>query len=229
MSRSGSKTRVAIVVEYVLFGECLKVALDREGYDCKIVPVPEVPGTSVSLLTRIRRTHAEVVIINLDLGPLTDGGSLIEPIVCSGASVVAVTDDPDRGRWGEALLHGAGTVLSTNGSLDAITSAIGHIVDRVPVMTRDERRGLLRSYHQGSPERREHRARLGRLSTREGEILGHLMAGRPVADIAELCVVSEATVRTQVKSILRKLEVSSQMAAVGLAFNTEWRTMMSLP
>jgi DNA-binding NarL/FixJ family response regulator len=36
-------------------------------------------------------------------------------------------------------------------------------------------------------------------------------------------VVAEATVRTQVKSILAKLEVSSQLAAVGLAHRVGWR------
>ena len=49
------------------------------------------------------------------------------------------------------------------------------------------------------------------------------MEGHTVRDIAHLSVVSEATVRTQVKSILAKLEVSSQLAAVGLANTTGWR------
>ena len=42
-------------------------------------------------------------------------------------------------------------------------------------------------------------------------------------DIARNRVVSEATVRTQVKSILAKLEVSSQLAAVGLARSVGWQ------
>ena len=42
-------------------------------------------------------------------------------------------------------------------------------------------------------------------------------------DIAQTSVVSVATVRTQVKSILAKLEVSSQLAAVGLAHAVNWR------
>jgi hypothetical protein len=36
-------------------------------------------------------------------------------------------------------------------------------------------------------------------------------------------VVSVATVRTQVKSILAKLEVTSQLAAVGLAHQVDWK------
>ena len=58
---------------------------------------------------------------------------------------------------------------------------------------------------------------------RETEVLGHLMKGRAVRQIAERGAVSEATVRTQVKSILAKLEVTSQLAAVGVAHRVGWR------
>jgi DNA-binding NarL/FixJ family response regulator len=44
-----------------------------------------------------------------------------------------------------------------------------------------------------------------------------------VREIARSAVVSEATVRTQVKSILAKLEFSSQIAAVGAAYKISWR------
>ncbi len=56
-----------------------------------------------------------------------------------------------------------------------------------------------------------------------GRSLGSLMEGRTVREISRSSVVSEATVRTQVKSILNKLEVSSQLAAVGMANQIGWR------
>jgi DNA-binding NarL/FixJ family response regulator len=58
---------------------------------------------------------------------------------------------------------------------------------------------------------------------REREVLAHLMKGRTVREIAVSGVVSEATVRTQVKAILAKLDVTSQIAAVGLAHQVGWR------
>ena len=57
-------------------------------------------------------------------------------------------------------------------------------------------------------------ARLETLSDREEEVLQRLYEGVGVRAIAEQSEVAEATVRSQVKSILRKLDVSSQMAAV---------------
>ena len=65
--------------------------------------------------------------------------------------------------------------------------------------------------------------RLDQLTVREREVLAHLMRGRTVREIATVGVVSEATVRTQVKAILAKLDVTSQIAAVGLAHQVGWR------
>jgi DNA-binding NarL/FixJ family response regulator len=61
------------------------------------------------------------------------------------------------------------------------------------------------------------------LSRREREVLGELMTGATVTDIARSAYVSEATVRTQVKSIRTKLDVSSQLAAVGIAIRAHWQ------
>ena len=57
----------------------------------------------------------------------------------------------------------------------------------------------------------------------ERVVLAHLMAGHTVAEIARREHLAEATVRTQVKSVLAKLNVSSQLAAVGLAHEMEWQ------
>jgi two-component system nitrate/nitrite response regulator NarL len=55
-----------------------------------------------------------------------------------------------------------------------------------------------------------------------------LTLGRPVREIALASFVSVETVRTQVKSILSKLEVTSQLAAVGAARMAGWHPPESL-
>ena len=229
VSRSGTSTSVAIVDEHVLFTECLEVALNLRGYECRLIPVPQVPGTAVALLTAVLNARADVVVLNSDLGMVRGGGRLIEPLAASGAPVIAVTDSTDLARWGELLMNGARTVLAKGGSLECIMSAIENIILRVPAMTLQRRHELLQSYRHEDPELRGLRARLDRLTLRESEVLSHLMGGRTVTDIARLSVTSEATVRTQVKSILCKLEVCSQIAAVGLAYQCDWRPYVSVP
>ena len=48
------------------------------------------------------------------------------------------------------------------------------------------------------------------------------MHGHTVADVAATEHVSVETVRSQVKSILAKLGVGSQVAAVGVAYRARW-------
>ena len=53
-------------------------------------------------------------------------------------------------------------------------------------------------------------------------MLGRLREGLTVTEIAASSCVSEATVRTQVKAILAKLGVTSQLAAVGATYRAGW-------
>jgi DNA-binding NarL/FixJ family response regulator/GGDEF domain-containing protein len=58
------------------------------------------------------------------------------------------------------------------------------------------------------------------LTPSERRVLFHMMEGRSAADIATTLVVSLTTVRSHIRSILRKLNVNSQLAAVALAFGS---------
>jgi two-component system nitrate/nitrite response regulator NarL len=223
VNSEGSTTRVAIVDPQVLFAECLEVALNLRGYETHRIAVPDSPETYAPLVAVVLRARPAVVLINLDLVDGKDGCHFIEPIVASGAAVIGVTSNSDRSRWGECLVRGACAVVSQEVSLSAVTSAIRRIRAGSRVMPREEFLGLVRRYHEGDRGRRVLRARLERLTPREGEILDSLMAGRSVSYIARTRFLAESTVRTQVKSILAKLEVSSQIAAVGLAHQAQWR------
>jgi DNA-binding NarL/FixJ family response regulator len=179
-------------------------------------------GSQAALLSAVTRLRPRIVLLDLDLGHLGDGVRLIAPIARTGAHVVVVTASAERGRWGECLRYGARKVLTKSRPLNEILATIRRLNQGLPVMDPHERDELLQAWHQERQEHHELRLRLQRLTAREREVLGHLMEGHTVRDIARLSVVSEATVRTQVKSILAKLEVTSQLAAVGLANATGW-------
>ena len=55
------------------------------------------------------------------------------------------------------------------------------------------------------------------LTSSERRVLYYLTTGLAAQDIADDLVVSLATVRSHIRSVLRKLEVRSQLAAVALA------------
>jgi two-component system, NarL family, nitrate/nitrite response regulator NarL len=220
---SRAQLRILIVEDHMLFAESLELVLSVEGYDVRRIAVPDNSGSPGTLLSSLVRLRPRIVLLDLDLGRFGDGTRLIAPLAKAGINVVVVTASSDRGRWGEAIRYGARTVLSKAQPLSNILATVRRINEGLPVMTHEEREDLLRTWHQQRSEIQELLTRLSLLTARESQVLGRLMQGRTVHDIAVLSVVSEATVRTQVKSILAKLEVSSQLAAVGLAHQVGWR------
>ena len=222
-SHGRADQRVVIVEDHQLFAEAIDLALSVEGYDVRRVDAPPGPGTAGTLVANIIRQRPRVVLLDLDLGPFGDGVRLIEPITRSGANVVVVTGSTDQARWGEAVRAGARKVLSKSQPLRDILATVRRICSGLPVMDTEEREELLSEWARERFESQGLRDRLDQLTARESEVLGHLMKGRAVREIAGISVVSEATVRTQVKAILAKLEVSSQLAAVGMANEIGWR------
>jgi two-component system nitrate/nitrite response regulator NarL len=216
-------SRVLIVEDHVLFAESLELALTLEGYDARRLPLPAYSGSVGQLLATAVRLRPRVVLLDLDLGTFGDGVRLIHPLALSGANVVVVTASADRSRWGECMRYGARKTMAKTQPLNEILSVVRRIHQGLPVVDADERETLLRQWEDHRLAVEDQRGRLESLTPREREVLARLREGTPVRDIARLSVVSEATVRTQVKSILAKLGVTSQLAAVGLAHNAGWR------
>jgi DNA-binding CsgD family transcriptional regulator len=78
----------------------------------------------------------------------------------------------------------------------------------------DERRELVREWVDWVARATDFQARLQSLSRRERTVLDLLAAGTRVSEVAAQLGVAEGTVRSQVKSLRRKLGVDSQIAAV---------------
>ena len=223
MPRSLGLTRVAIVEDHELFAEALDAAMTLEGHDVHRVALGDDPLNNSRLLANLLRIKPKIVLLDLDLGETGDGARLVEPLTRAGIAVVVVTGSSDRVRWGECLRYGARTVLPKSTPLNSLLATIRLIGESRAVLGREERERLIAHYYAESGRIRALRNRLDELTTREREVLAHLMNGQPVRDIARESFVSEATVRTQVKSILAKLEVTSQLAAVGAAHQASWR------
>jgi two-component system, NarL family, nitrate/nitrite response regulator NarL len=104
----------------------------------------------------------------------------------------------------------------------SVISVVRRVSQGQPVLDRSERDRLIAVHRRQTQHERVELDRLRDLSPQEREVLRHLMAGHTVGEIAALRVVSVATVRTQVKAILAKLDLSSQLAAVAVAHRAGW-------
>ncbi|GAB6985650.1 response regulator transcription factor [Nocardioides pyridinolyticus] len=223
MPRGVGLTRVTIVEDHDLFAEALDLAITLQGHQVQRVSALGPGTTHVTLLQAVLRQRPEVVLLDLDLGPAADGGQLVRPLTEEGVPVVVLSATRDPSRLGQCLAEGARAVVPKWAELNSIIGGIRCVVAGLPAMDRGERERLLASYAEEHRRIRETRAALASLSRREGEVLGRLMDGVPVSDIARSSYVSEATVRTQVKSIRAKLGVTSQLAAVGAARRARWQ------
>jgi DNA-binding NarL/FixJ family response regulator len=214
--------RVTVVDDHALFADALVIALRSQSVDARSV-IPELPTTTFPLLGRtIVSTRPHLVLLDLDLGVVGDTMRLLTTLASAHRSVIVVTGSADRARRGEALTKGARAVISKSAPFTQIVDAVERQRRGLPVMSRSERDELVACYHEATEAHRELRAKFSRMTRREAEVLGQLMAGKQVMDIARSRVVSESTVRTQVKAILDKLQVGSQLTAVGLAHQLGW-------
>ena len=215
--------RVLILDDHMLFAESLELALSLEGYDVRRLPLPEEGGSMATLRSLALRANPRTVLLDLDLGRFGDGVNLIAPLARANINVVVLTASEDLGRWGGCMRLGARKVLPKSGALQAALATVRRLHQGLPVTSREELEDLLDHWARQRQVSDDLRRRLDLLTPRERQVLGALIEGRTVRTISEQSVVSEATVRTQVKSILAKLEVSSQLAAVGMANQIGWK------
>jgi DNA-binding NarL/FixJ family response regulator len=214
--------RVTVVDDHSLFAETLVIALRTEGIRAQSV-VPRGDVSPAKLLRSIVQTHPQLVLLDLDLGVGRDGTSLVPILVGSGVTVAVVTGASAAARQGEALASGAATVIHKSVPFGTIIDTVSRLRAGRAVMRRERRAELLQIHRESMAAQRQIRDRFNQITRREAEVLDLLMAGQQVSEIARSRVVSESTVRTQVKSILAKLQVSSQLTAVGLAHQVGWK------
>lgn len=194
---------VLVAVEHAVVGESVRAALSERGY----VPVVVRVGNrqpSVRPEVGVLLTHS------FDYKSLR-ARAYLEPTTVPWLVLAPEERGPT---WGAYYSSGATLVLPPSASLDDVC---GHLQDlamgREPSVSRG-RRELIDAWHQTLRERDELESRLSSLTVRELQVLLELRDGVSVRYIAQGSEVAEATVRAQVRAILRKLDVSSQMAAV---------------
>lgn len=214
--------RLVVAEEHVVFADALEIAFAHDGYDVVRPDVAKGRPPYDLFLAALLRLAPRVVVMDLD----EDGdpaADLVAPLARSDIDVVVLTASSDLGWWGECLHRGASTVVATSDPLSHLLATVRRTCQGRVTMTPGKRQHLLEVRTERDVRTATGRAHLARLSDREQAVLAHLMQGHHVSDIAQAWVVSESTVRSQVRAVLAKLEVSSQLAAVALAHQVGWR------
>jgi two-component system, NarL family, nitrate/nitrite response regulator NarL len=218
--RSRGSPRVAVASDQRLVAESVAAALREQSFDIVVVQWPDADFIGHTdrrgpRPTRRRPTPApDVGLVLTDLLRMEQVRAARVLVGSLDVPWLVLTLAPRGPAWGAMYDRGA-TLVLPSGGLEATTELIADLATGWrPDLSRRERKQLVHSWRTFESERAEMAARLQTLSDREEEVLQRLHEGVGVRAIAEQAEVAEATVRSQVKAILRKLHVSSQMAAV---------------
>lgn len=221
---------VVVTSEQALVAETVAAGLAARGLAASTLPWPPDPRTGGCLPGP---PSGPVGLLISDLDSWTSLRMTWQLIAREPVAWVVVTAAPEGPMWGAALEAGACVVLPSSTGLTSVcrvlTGAAGGTVRTVAA--RQEK--LIDSWGELLERREAICQQVGSLTPREHEVLTMLHAGDRIARIAQLLGVSPVTVRSQVKAVLRKLEVKSQLGAVAalddLLALGDWTSHPSVP
>lgn len=218
--------RVLVVEDHPLVVTGLELALRARDWQVATTSGPDA-GAVVALAREFR---PDCVLLDLHLGDdLGDGLALIGPLRATGAPVVMLTAETDPLLLASCVEAGAEGWIGKDAFLDRIVASVEDVLAGRPLLGVAARAALLDDLR----VRREGLTRaltpFEQLTPRERMVLGCLAEGMSVDEIATADCVSIATVRSQVRAILQKLGVRSQLAAVAMVNRAGWTPDAGVP
>jgi DNA-binding NarL/FixJ family response regulator len=214
---------VLLVDDHSLFAQSVQIGLRVAGITAQRV----VPSSAADVVEAAAGAAPATVVLDLRLGSGVDGVpidglDLVGPLTAAGCRVVVLTGETGNAVWGTAVERGAVTVLPKDTELDVLVDVLAAVATGADVLAPGRRQDLMAAARRARAEEDVRLAPFRRLTPREDEVLRLVAAGLSAAAIAASSYVSEATVRTQIRAVLTKLEVTSQLQAVALARRAGW-------
>jgi DNA-binding NarL/FixJ family response regulator len=219
-AREDRPRHVLIVEDHELLAESLALALRREGLEVTVATGP----TAEAVLETGKRLRPAVTLLDLNLGDeLGTGLALVAPLAAGGSRVVMCTGTTDRLELARCVEAGAIGLASKRDAFDGLLEMVRGALAGEQLIAPGERQELLAELHRHRLAERDRLAPFQALTRREEAVLELLIEGNSAEAIAAKSFVSLATVRSQIRSILQKLNVNTQLAAVALARRHGWR------
>ncbi len=207
--------RVIIVDQQAMIAESLALVLQLAEVTTSIIR----DSSLEAVLRQVRAFDPDLVLVSANGG---DAPDTVRTLSRAAAKVVVVTDGTDRIRVASCIEAGATGAVATSDPIDSLLNAVRETVAGRRLLSPTTERDLLGELQMHRRDNTMRLIKFQNLSNRESEVLWALMMGRAASEIAEESYVSIATIRSQIKAILRKLEVNSQLAAVALAYQAGW-------
>lgn len=213
--------RVVIVDDHRLLAQMLVDELNDLGYLAMSVDVGEsdIPERVVGLTP-------DLLILDAVFNDNEAGGlAVLQQLKRRGApfGVVMLTGIADQIRHAEFLAAGAQAVISKSDSFDAVLGQIKDVLAGKDPMGANRREALARALAERASRQADQTSVLDVLTDRELATVQALVDGMTVDEIALVRTVATSTVRSQVRSVLSKLNAHSQIEAVAIAARSGMR------
>jgi DNA-binding NarL/FixJ family response regulator len=156
-------------------------------------------------------------VATVPAGDEPSGSDLVSGLREIEWQVLIVTGTRDEPRMAAAIAAGAVGALPKTSSFDTLVNAVLKAVQGIPLLDESERQRWLALHDHYQAEKHELVERLAELSPREREVLDLLTQGYRAITIAETFGISLSELRGEIRSMLAKLAVGSQLEAVTLA------------
>jgi two-component system nitrate/nitrite response regulator NarL len=230
-SASGAATGplVVIVENHAVVAASLASVLRAWGWEPYALTLADQDGRGVleeagRILRQSESTMCgeAVAVVDLNLSALMDGVGLIAPLRLLGYRVVVLSGVTDRLRLAEALEQGASALLNKAAPMEELAAVLAALRRGEQALHPERRAELLLELQQARAQREPVLQALDLLTPAEAEVLDELCRGLLAGEIALRHVVSLATVRSQIHSVLLKLGVHSQREAIRFAMSARW-------
>ena len=210
--------RILIVEDHRLVATGVQLALRARGWQVEVTDGPSVDA----VLKLAAAFQPDCVLVDLDLGDLGSGVDLIPSLRTFTTSVVMLTGETDRFILASGVEAGAVGWISKGCFVDDLVEAVEDVLAGHSILGRSAREALLTELRLHRSRRQQVLSPLEQLSRREQDVLEALAEGLSCEEIAASQFVAPSTVRSQIRSILQKLDVRSSLAAVAMANRAGW-------
>lgn len=177
-------------------------------------------GDGAEAVALVERHEPDVVLMDVRM-PQTDGIEATRQIVASGSPariIILTTHDVDEYVFA-ALRAGASGFLLKDVRPPELVEGIRVVARGDALLAATVTRRLLDRFASVLPDGSMTPADLGELTAREVEVLRLVALALSNAEIAARLVLTEATVKTHVSSVLRKLDLRDRVQAVVYAYD----------
>jgi DNA-binding NarL/FixJ family response regulator len=210
---------VLVVAQHTLLGVGLRAALAERGWYAEATD----DAVEANVVELVQRLDARCVLLNLHLGGVADSTTeLIGALTSTGAHVLVLTAERRRTVLAEWLEAGVAGWIPQCADLDEVDSTLARVFAGEQIVGRTERSELLEHLRVERIQLIRTKARFDGLTSREALVLSALADGLSADEIAEQNYVALSTVRSQIRAVLQKLGVNSQLAAVAIADAHRW-------